>query len=216
MSALTLHTYWRSTASYRVRIAAALKGMDFRLVTHDLRTGEQDTAAYLALNPQGLLPALETDGAAIWQSSAIMEWIEETCPDPPLLPRSVSDRAMVRAMAATICCDIHPLNNLRVLHALRQEFAASEQQVGAWIAYWITAGFAALEQQIGHLGGEFAFGDTPTFADCCLIPQVYSAERFAVDLTPYPNIRRIAAHCVGLPAFREAHPAMQPDAPAQA
>ncbi|SFN80482.1 maleylacetoacetate isomerase [Sphingomonas sp. OK281] len=209
---LTLHGYWRSTTAYRVRIALALKGLDYGQVAHDLRTGAQREAGYRALNPQGLVPALETDDAVLTQSPAILEWIDETYPDPPLLPAASSDRAIVRAMAATIACDIHPVNNLRILNALRTEFGADEAAVNRWIARWIGDGFAALETQISHYGDGFAFGTTPTIADCHLVPQVYSAERFAVDLTPYPKLKAAAENARALPAFAAAHPDRQPDA----
>lgn len=209
---IRLHTYWRSTASYRVRIALALKGVEHELVSHDLLTGKQHAPDYLALNPQGLLPALETDDGVLAQSLAIIEWLEECFPEPALLPASPADRAIVRAMAYTICCDVHPLNNLRVLQSLRGGLGASEENMKEWIAHWIALGFGALEQQIVRYGGACSFGDTPTLADCCLIPQVYSAERFAVDLDPYPAIRSVAAYCAEIQAFRDSHPSVQPGA----
>jgi len=204
----TLHGYWRSTAAYRVRIALALKRVDYTQVTHDLRTGAQREAGYRALNPQGLVPALETNDAVLTQSPAI----DETYPDPPLLPADANGRAIVRAMASTIACDIHPVNNLRILNALRSEFGADDATVNRWIARWIGDGFAALEVMIAHHGNGFAFGATPTIADCHLVPQVYSAERFGVDLTPYPHLKAAAETARALPAFAAAHPARQPDA----
>ncbi|MBD8617559.1 maleylacetoacetate isomerase [Sphingomonas sp. CFBP 13728] len=209
---LTLHGYWRSTTAYRVRIAIAVKGVEYAQVTHDLRKGEQRDAEYGALNPQGLVPALATDDAVLTQSPAILEWIDETYPNPPLLPADANGRAIVRAMAATIACDIHPVNNLRILNALRTELGADEVAVNRWIARWIGDGFAALETQIARYGDGFAFGAAPTIADCHLVPQVYSAERFAVDLSPYPKLKAAAENARALPAFAAAHPDRQPDA----
>jgi maleylpyruvate isomerase len=209
---LRLHSYWRSTASYRVRIALNLKGCAYELAAHDLRLGEHREPTYLALSPQGVVPTLETAAGAIVQSIAILEWLEDRFPEPPLLPADADRRAVVRGMAALIACDIHPLNNLRVLDVLRTQLKADQAQVDAWIAHWITEGFTALEQLVARHGGEFAFGDTPTLADCCLVPQVYSAERFAVDLTAFPRIRAAAARAGRLEAFAAAHPSRQPDA----
>jgi maleylpyruvate isomerase len=212
MSDLRLHGYWRSTASYRVRIALNLKGIAYEQAAHDLRLGEQRDPGYRAIAPQGLVPALETDGLVVTQSLAILEWLEERFPEPALLPADPDGRAVVRSMAALIACDIHPLNNLRVLQALRSQLSADEPQVEAWIGRWIGEGFAALEELLARHGGAFAYGDAPSLADCCLVPQVYSAERFKVDLAPYPRIRAAAARAGELAAFVAAHPARQPDA----
>jgi maleylpyruvate isomerase len=209
---LRLHGYWRSSAAYRVRIGLNLKGLAYEQAPHDLRTGAQRDPDYLALSPQGLVPALETAAVSIVQSLAILEWLEDRFPEPRLLPADADSRAVVRGMAAIVACDIHPLNNLRVLGALRAELKADQAQVDAWIARWIGEGFTALEQLVARHGGEFAFGDTPTLADCCLVPQVYSAERFAVDLTAFPRIRAAAARAGRLEAFAAAHPSRQPDA----
>jgi maleylpyruvate isomerase len=212
---LTLHGYWRSTASYRVRIALNLKGLAYDQATHDLRTGAQRAPAYLALAPQGLVPALESPEGTFTQSLAILEWLEEHWPQPALLPSDGDGRAIVRGMMGLIAADIHPLNNLRVLNALREQFGASPDQVQAWISRWITEGFAALERMVGDHGGAFAYGDKPSLADCCLVPQVYSAERFGVDLSPFPALCRVAEGARGLSAVAQAHPSRQPDADAE-
>jgi len=212
MSELVLYDYWRSGAAYRTRIALNLKGAPFLQRSIDLRTGAQRAPAYLARNGQGLVPTLEAEGLLLTQSSAILEWLEETYPDPPLLPSRPNERAIVRAMAATVGCDIHPLNSLRILQSLRTLFGASDAQVSGWIAHWITQGFEALERTIETHGGLFAYGDTPTFADCFLVPQAYSAERFQVPLSSFPAIRRVTAHAQRQPAFLAAHPGRQPDA----
>jgi maleylpyruvate isomerase len=209
---LVLHGYWRSGAAYRVRIALNLKGLAYEQQPVDLRTGAQRDAGFLRLNPQGLVPALATSDGVLTQSPAILEWLEETVPEPPLLPREPFARAEVRAMAALVACDIHPLNNLRVLQSLRRDLDADEAQVAAWIARWITAGFEALEPMVARHGRGFAYGETPTLADCCLIPQIYSAERFAVDLTPFPQIAALGRRAAEHPAFAAAHPDRQPDA----
>ncbi len=196
---MILHGYWRSTTSYRVRIALNLKQCAYEQCTHDLRTGAQRDARYLALNPQGLVPALDIgDGTILTQS-------------PAILPADPTEAAIVRSIAATIGCDIHPVNNLRILDALRADFAATPEQVSAWIARWMTAGFDAIEPQIARHGDGYAFGATPTLADCYLVPQVYAAERFAVDLSRYPCLATAAANAATLPAFAAAHPDMQPD-----
>jgi maleylpyruvate isomerase len=209
---IRLHSYWRSTAAYRVRIALNLKGLSYQQVTHDLRAGEQASAAYAAINPQKLIPTLEADGLVLTQSLAIIEWLDERHPEPALLPAGANKRALVRAMAQTVASDIHPLNNLRVLNRLRADFGADDAAVSGWIAGWIAGGFEALEAMIQRYGGEFAFGDAPTLADCCLVPQVYSATRFAVDLAPYPRLTTAAERAGSLDAFAAAHPSRQPDA----
>jgi len=211
---LMLHGYWRSTASYRVRIALNLKGVVYEQAAHDLRTGAQRDPAYLSLAPQGLVPALETPEGPLTQSLAILDWIEDRWPEPALLPKDAYDRAVVRAMAGLIAADIHPLNNLRVLKVLREAFSASEDQVQNWIARWITDGFTALEAMIRQHGGAFAFGDRVSLADCLLVPQLYSAERFSVDLAPFVHVRRVAAAALALAPVAAAHPSQQPDADA--
>lgn len=206
-----LHGYWRSGTSYRTRIALNLKGIAFDQVTHDLRTGEQPAPEYLALNPQGLVPALDLGGTVLTQSTAVLEWLEERHPSPPLLPGSPEDRARVRAMALLIACDVHPLNNVRVLSYLRAEFGADEASVSGWTSRWITDGFIALEELVARHGDGFCYGAKPTLADCHLVPQVYSAERFGVDLSPYPAIRAANARMLELPQVAAAHPDQQPD-----
>ena len=209
--ALTFHGYWRATAPYRVRIGLALKGLSYDYAPVNLAAGEQREADYMRLNPQGLTPSLDAGDGPMTQSLAILEWLEETHPEPPLLPSEPRDRQVVRAMAAIVACDIHPLNNLRVLKQLAA-FGVSEADRQTWIGRWMAEGFAALEPMIARHGDGFAFGATPTLADCCLVPQVYSAHRYAVDLSPYPALRAAAEHAQNHPAFVAAHPDRQPDA----
>jgi len=209
---LILHGYWRSSAAYRVRLALNLKGLDYAQVTHDLRAGAQRAPAYVSIAPQGRVPALETDGSVLTQSLAIMEWLDEMYPLPPLLPADPTDRAVVRAMAQLVACDIHPLNNLPILQWLRTQLNVGEDAVSDWIAHWITQGFAALEVMICRHGGIFAFGDTPTLADCCLVPQLYSAQRYGVDLRDFPQIVAVGEACTALQPCLEAAPTAQPDA----
>ncbi|MDR6714463.1 maleylacetoacetate isomerase [Pseudomonas hunanensis] len=209
---MELFGYYRSTSSYRVRIALALKGLDYQALPVNLLKGEQRAADYLALNPQGRVPALRTDGGTLLvQSPAIIEYLEETYPQPALLPADAEARARVRSVAALIGCDIHPLHNVSVLNQLRQ-LGHDETQVNQWIGHWISQGLTAVEQLIGDHG--FCFGSTPGVADIYLMPQLYAAERFSVDLSGYPRIRRVAALAEPHPAFAKAHPACQPDAPA--
>ncbi len=211
---IRLYNYWRSGTSHRVRIALALKGVTYDYVPVNLLEGEHRGAAFRAMNPQGLAPAVEVDGHVLTQSPAILEWIEERWPKPPLLPEDHFDRARVRAMAALVACDIHPINNLRVLNALKDEFDADRAAILAWIARWITEGFTALEIMLNRdkSRGEFCFGGAPGLAECCLVPQVYAARRFDVDLTPFAAITAIDAACAKLPAFIAAAPQNQPDA----
>ena len=211
MSELVLHSAWRASAPYRVRIALNLKGLAYAYAPVNLAAGEQGQDAYRAVNRQSLVPALEVDGRILTQSLAIMEWLEETHSNPPLLPADPFDRAIVRAMADIIACDIHPVNNLRILKALA---AAGQDEPArkAWVTRWITEGFDALEPMLAEHGDGWAFGGSPTIADCCLIPQVYNAQRFGVDLTPWPAITAVADAAAQHPAFAAAHPNQQPDA----
>jgi maleylpyruvate isomerase len=212
---MILHNYWRSGTSYRTRIALNLKGLTYEQRAYDLRAGAQNDAAYKALNPQMMVPALEVDGTLLTQSPAILEWLEERYPEPPLLPKGADERAAVRAMAALIGCDIHPLGNLRVAGQLRTEFGADSAAVKRWTARWIGDGFGALETLIERHGGRFAYGDTPTLVECYLVPQLYSAERFDVDVSPYPRLLAAANTARALPEVEAAHPDRQPDADPQ-
>ncbi|AAN54726.1 maleylacetoacetate isomerase [Shewanella oneidensis MR-1] len=215
---MILYGYWRSSAAYRVRIALNLKGVSAeQLSVHLVRDGgEQHKADYIALNPQELVPTLvvddEQDGDALTQSLAIIEYLDELYPKTPLLPASALERAHVRAMALTIACEIHPLNNLRVLQYLTQKLTVNEEAKSAWYHHWVATGFTALETQLVRHSGRYCFGDKVTIADLCLVPQVYNAQRFNVDLTPYPNIMRVWAECNQLPAFADAAPERQADA----
>jgi maleylpyruvate isomerase len=212
MTMLRLHGYWRSSAAYRVRIALALKGLSYAQTGHDLRANAQREAAYRAIAPAGLVPALETGDGVLAQSLAIVEWLDETYPDPPLLPRDPTGRAIVRGMAQTIACDIHPLNNLRILRYLKHDLGASQEAIDRWVARWIGDGFAALETMIDRHGGAFAYGDAPTLADCLTVPQAYNAARFAVDLSPYPRLMATVERMRAIDAVAAAHPDRQPDA----
>lgn len=209
---MILHGYWRSGAAYRTRIGLNLKGLSYEQRGVDLRTGAQRSDAFVALNPQGMVPALEVDGAVLTQSPAILEWLDEAFPSPPLLPVNPVARAHVRAMAALIGCDIHPLNNLRVGKALRESFGADQAAVDAWAARWILPGFAALERLVAIHGGGWCYGDAPGLADCYLIPQIYSARRFNVPLEAFPRLLEIDRAAADHAAFVAAHPYRQPDA----
>ena len=213
---MKLHTYFRSSAAYRVRIALHLKGLDYEAVpVHLVRGGgEHRQPAYLGLNPAGLVPALEDAGQVLTQSLAIVEYLEETHPQPALLPAAALDRARVRAIAQAIACDIHPVNNLRVLQYLTRELGVSEEQKNAWYRHWIGVGLRAVEAMLAGDArtGAFCHGDTPGLADCCLVPQVFNARRFGCELSAMPTVLRIADRCAGLEAFRRAAPEAQPDA----
>ena len=215
---MKLYTFFRSGTSHRLRIALNLKGLAVEHLPVDLRTAQHLAPAYKAVNPQGLLPALVLDGAAagtvLTQSPAILEWLEERYPTPALLPADPLARARVRAQAAIVGCDIHPVNNRRILEALRHRFGADEAAINAWCATWIADGFDALEALLAAdpARGDFCFGTAPTLADVYLVPQVESARRFQVDLARWPRIAAVDAACAGLEAFRLAAPALQPDA----
>jgi maleylacetoacetate isomerase len=213
---MKLYTYFRSSAAFRTRIALNIKGIAYESASIEMRapTAAHRAPEFLAINPQGLVPALEHDGATIAQSLAIIEYLNETHPDPPLLPASPVDRAQVRALALAVACDMHPLNNLRVLNYLRKPLALDEDTVNAWYHHWIGAGFTGLEENARRTSGDghHMFGTTVTLADIFIVPQMYNARRFKCDLEPYPTLRRICTHLESLPAFAKAAPEMQPDA----
>ncbi len=211
---MKLYGYFRSSAAYRVRIALALKGLDVDKVSIHLAKGEQHRPEYALINPQSLVPVLEEGEERFYQSLAIMEYVEERYPQPPLLPPDAAGRARVRSLALLVACEIHPLNNPRVLNYLTGKLGVSEDQKLEWYHHWVKAGFGPLEERLANERGtgRFCHGDTPGFADCALVPQVANAKRFQVDLTDYPTIRRINDACLELEAFRQAAPENQPDA----
>ena len=209
---MKLHGYFRSSASYRVRIALNLKGLSADHLPHHLRKGEQCAPSYLAINPQGLVPTLENDGGAVLtQSLAIIEWLDETHPEPPLLPKDPLQRAKVRAFAMALACDTHPVQNLKVLARLR-ELGLPEEQVTGWAAWANREGLSACETLIAREGGPFSFGEKPTLADLCLVPQLANARRFGVDVAAYPRLLKVEAAAKELKAFADAAPERQPDA----
>ncbi|HEY5760887.1 MAG TPA: maleylacetoacetate isomerase [Steroidobacter sp.] len=211
---MKLYNYFRSSAAFRVRIALNLKGLNYDYVSKALPKNEQRAADYLAVNPQGLIPALEIDGTVISQSVAIIEYLNELHPQPPLLPADPLARAQVRSMALAIACDTHPLNNLRVLNYLRQDLAQNDDGVNTWYRHWVSEGFRGLELQVAKHSSarRHCFGDSLSLADVCLAPQMYNARRFNCDLTPFPTLVAISAHLESLPAFDTARPEVQPDA----
>lgn len=211
---MILHGYYQSSAAFRVRIALNLKGLAYESAPHHLRHGEQRDPAYLKLNPQGLVPVLEVDGAVLSQSLAIIEYLDETHPAPPLLPKGAADRARVRALAQITAVDIHPINNLRVLQYIRRELGQEQDAIDNWYRHWVEEGFKALEPLLAgdSRTGLWCHGDQPGLADICLVPQVFNALRFKVDMDAYPTLKRIYEAALKHPAFDAAYPANQPDA----
>jgi maleylacetoacetate isomerase/maleylpyruvate isomerase len=210
-----LYTYFRSSAAFRVRIALNLKGLAYEPVFVHLAKGEHRQPQYAAVNAQALVPTLELeDGTRLNQSLAIMEYLDTLRPQPPLLPADALARARVRALALLVACEIHPLNNLRVLQHLKRTLGQSEEGIKAWYQHWIADGLAKLEAELGRgrPAGRYCHGDTPSLADCCLVPQIFNAERYDCDLAPYPATMGVFDACMQLPAFDRAQPAKQPDA----
>ena len=209
MSRPILYDYFRSSAAYRVRIALHLKGVDYESRQIDLRDDAQRSDAYLALNPQGLVPMMEIDGHRLTQSLAILNYLDMRYPNQPLIPASAAERALVVAMSLTIACDIHPLNNLRVLKYLKHELGHSQEEIDRWYAHWISEGLPALEALAAPRAGQFLFGNAPTAADVCLVPQLYNARRYNVPLDDYPTLLRADENANKLDAFAMAHPDKQ-------
>jgi maleylpyruvate isomerase len=215
VSGLVLHNYFRSSTSIRLRVALNLKRLDYRYVAYHLRKGENRSPAYLAINPQGLVPALELDdGEVLTQSLAIIEYLDEIRPTPPLLPKGPFDRARVRALACAVACEIHAVNNLRILKHLRIEFGADDSKIAAWYRYWVGQTFLPLEKMLAGdaRAGRFCHGDEPGLADLCLFAQVVNNRRFDFDMSPFATIRRIYENCLAVPAFASAMPEVQIDA----
>ncbi len=210
----TLYSYWRSSASYRVRIALALKGLPYETRAIDLSRGAHGGVGFALLNPQGMLPYLIDGSAGLNQSLAIIEYLDETYPDPPLLPKTPLERARARSAALTIACDVHPLGNLRVINYLKDVLSVPSLAVEAWVRHWIETGLSALEEVASGSTGRFLCGDEPTIADICLVPQMYNARRFQADVARFPALSALDQRLMRLPAFAAARPAAQPDAPA--
>jgi len=213
---MKLYTYFRSSAAYRVRIALNLKGLQYDAIpVHLLRGGgEQLQEQYRSINPSGLVPAFQDDYITLTQSMAILEYLEDAHPAVPIMPKDATERAHVRELAQIIACDIHPVNNLRVLRYLVQELGISEEKKNEWYRHWLVGGLEVLEKHLARdpSAGPLCHGRTPTIADCCLVPQVFNAQRHGIDVSIYPNIARINAQCIEIPAFVAAHPSNQPDA----
>ena len=212
---MKLYTYFRSSASFRVRIALNLKGLAYEPQFVHLPKGQHREAAYGAVNPQALVPTLELDdGRRLAQSMAIIEYLEERHPRPPLLPKDPVARARVRSLSQLVACEIHPLNNLRALQYLRKQLGQNEDQVGVWYRHWIADGFAKIEAELGSAPetGRYCHGESPTMADCCLVPQVFNARRYEFDASRYPTTMRVFEECMKLEAFDRAQPSKQPDA----
>lgn len=211
---MKLYSYYRSSAAFRVRIALNLKGIQYETVSVNLLESAQKSVDYLARNPQGLVPALElADGSIIAQSVAILEWLEETCPEPPLLPHDPAQRARVRSMVNSVACDVHPLCNLSVTNYLRDYYEAKDSEIFQWYTTWMHRGFSAIEQTLQANDSPYSFGDAPCMADLFLVPQLYNARRFSIELEPFPHLVRVVDNCNALPAFADAAPECQPDAP---
>jgi maleylacetoacetate isomerase len=209
---MKLYSYFRSSAAYRLRIALNLKGLDYDYVAVNLLEMEHKSEAYLARNPQGLLPALEMPGGeTLGQSIALLEWLEETHPQPPLLPEEPLQRARVRSVVNNIACDVHPICNLAVTNYLEEHYGAGQADILAWYTTWMHRGFRAVETTLAQYTTRYSFGDTPGMADVVLIPQVYNAQRFEIDLAPFARIRELVTTCMALPAFADAAPERQPD-----
>ena len=210
---MKLYTYFRSSAAFRVRIALNLKGLKYEPVFVHLAKGEHRQPQYAQVNPQALLPTLELDdGTRLTQSLAIIEWLEEKHPTPPLLPKEPFARARVRSLSYLVASEIHPLNNLRVLQHLKRALGQTQDEIDTWYRYWIADGLAKLEAELAGSSGKFCHGDSPGMADCCLVPQIFNAKRYSSDLAPYPTTMRVFDNCMKLDAFDRAQPSKQPDA----